>query len=134
MRRCSELIQGESELEAVAERDPLIKKAVVRMMRDTKGNTTIFSDNNGYLGSVEYSAADEVFFGRIVGITDHVTYDGDSVQSLKRCFEEAVEDYIESCSELGKEPEKSYNGKRKRAMGVKYSVTNNCFLGSHRFR
>ena len=66
---------------------------------------------NGYLGSVEYSAADEVFFGRIVGITDHITYDGDSVQSLKRCFEEAVEDYIDSCSELGKEPEKSYNGR-----------------------
>ena len=66
---------------------------------------------NGFLGSVEYSAADEVFFGRIIGITDHITYDGDSVQKLKRCFKDAVEDYIESCFELGKEPEKSYSGK-----------------------
>jgi len=37
---------------------------------------------NGFLGSVEYSAADEVFFGRIVGITDHITYDGFSIFQL----------------------------------------------------
>ena len=64
----------------------------------------------GCLGSVEYSAADEVFFGRVLGITDRITYDGDSVQSLKNDFEEAIDDYIESCAELGKEPEKSYRG------------------------
>ena len=65
---------------------------------------------NGYLGSVEYSSADEVFFGRILGITDRITYDGDSATSLKQVFIEAVEDYLESCAEVGKEPEKSYNG------------------------
>ena len=64
----------------------------------------------GYLGSVEYSGADEMFFGRILGITDHITYEGDSVKALKRNFEEAVEEYFESCVELVKEPEQPNKG------------------------
>ena len=32
-----------------------------------------------YYGSVEYSSADEIFHGRILGITDHITFEGDSV-------------------------------------------------------
>ena len=63
-----------------------------------------------YFGNVEYSAADEIFHGRILGITDHVTFEGDSVKSLKEDFAAAVEDYLESCAELGKEPEKTYKG------------------------
>lgn len=31
----------------------------------------------GYLGSVEFSADDEVFFGKITGIRDVVTFEGD---------------------------------------------------------
>lgn len=64
----------------------------------------------GYYGYVEYSAADEVFFGKLIGITDHITFEGDSIKSLRKDFEEAVEDYLESCKELGKEPEKTYKG------------------------
>jgi predicted HicB family RNase H-like nuclease len=64
----------------------------------------------GYLGDIEYSKADGVFYGRVLGITDHITYDGDSVKTLQCDFEEAVDDYIESCFEIGKDPEKSYEG------------------------
>jgi predicted HicB family RNase H-like nuclease len=59
----------------------------------------------GYVGSVAYSAADEVFHGELVGISDRITYEGDSVKSLKSNFEEAVDDYIERCAELDKLPE-----------------------------
>ena len=65
---------------------------------------------NGFLGSVEYSASNEIFYGRIIGINDRITYDGDSVQGLKQSFIEAVDDYLEGCAEVGKEPEKSYAG------------------------
>ena len=64
----------------------------------------------GYLGSVEYSAPDEIFYGRIIEISDRVTYDGDSVQALKNAFIEAADDYIESCAEVGKAPEISCQG------------------------
>ena len=64
----------------------------------------------GYYGSIEFSDEDNVFFGRIIGINDRITYEGDSVGALRRDFEEAVDEYLETCSQLGKEPEKTYKG------------------------
>jgi len=64
----------------------------------------------GFYGSVEYSAADECFFGKIIGTTDLVTFEGKSVDNLKKSFAEAVEDYLVLCKEAGKEPQKSYKG------------------------
>jgi len=63
-----------------------------------------------FFGSVEYSAESECFFGKIIGTTDLVTFEGESVESLKNAFAEAVEDYIILCSEVGKEPQKAYKG------------------------
>jgi len=64
-----------------------------------------------YIGSVEYSADDDIFHGRIEFITDTVLYEGDSVAELKKNFHEAVDDYIEACKEIGKEPQKPFKGK-----------------------
>ena len=63
-----------------------------------------------FFGSVEYSADDDCFFGKIIGTTDLVTFEGDSVNSLKVAFREAVEDYLILCKEVGKEPQKTYKG------------------------
>ena len=63
-----------------------------------------------FYGSVEYSANDECFFGKIIGSSDLVTFEGNSVENLKTAFIEAVEDYIVLCNELGKEPQKTYKG------------------------
>jgi len=63
-----------------------------------------------FYGSVEYSAIDECFFGKIIGTTDLVTFEGNSVDELKKAFTEAVEDYLGLCKEAGKEPQKSYKG------------------------
>jgi predicted HicB family RNase H-like nuclease len=63
-----------------------------------------------YYASVHFSAADEVFYGRILGINDLVSFEGASVKELKTAFEEAVEDYLELCKEIGKMPEKTYKG------------------------
>ena len=63
-----------------------------------------------FYGSVEYSAADECFFGKIFGTADLVTFEGKSVDNLKKAFVEAVEDYIVLCKKAGKEPQKTYKG------------------------
>lgn len=63
-----------------------------------------------FIGSVQFQAEDEIFFGRIEGITDLVTFEGSSVKELKQAFENAVEDYLELCETLGKEPYKSFKG------------------------
>jgi predicted HicB family RNase H-like nuclease len=72
-----------------------------------KNNMLSYKD---FFGSVEYSASDECFYGKIIGTTDLVTYEGESVQGLKSAFQEAVEDYLILCKEAGKEPQKNYKG------------------------
>jgi len=63
-----------------------------------------------YIGSVHFNAEDEIFFGKIEGIDDLVSFEGMSVSELKKSFEEAVEDFIQLCRDNNKNNEKSYKG------------------------
>lgn len=65
----------------------------------------------GYVGTVEYSEEDACLFGRIAGISDIITYEGESVAEIRQAFEDAVDDYLEHCAVTGKEPNKPYSGK-----------------------
>lgn len=63
-----------------------------------------------FIGSVHFSAEDEVFHGKIEGINALVTFEGETVTNLKKAFIEAVDDYLIFCKEKGISPEKSYKG------------------------
>ncbi|MCL1824224.1 MAG: type II toxin-antitoxin system HicB family antitoxin [Oscillospiraceae bacterium] len=63
-----------------------------------------------YYGTVEFSLEDKVLFGRIIGIKDHITYEGRDVDSLQEDFQNAVEEYFIHCAEIGKPPQKIYKG------------------------
>ncbi|MFD1258068.1 type II toxin-antitoxin system HicB family antitoxin [Mucilaginibacter terrae] len=63
-----------------------------------------------YHASVHFSTNDEVFYGKILGVNDLISFEGSSVTELKTAFEEAVEDYLETCNAIGKHPDKSYKG------------------------
>lgn len=65
---------------------------------------------NGYSAKIEYSEEDNIFFGVIIGINDSISFEGNSPNNLKSAFKEAVNDYIETCSQIGKEAEKTYKG------------------------
>jgi len=65
----------------------------------------------GYSARIDYDAEDEIFFGKLAGITDGVGFHADTVADLKAAFHEAVDDYIETCIKLGKYPQKAYSGK-----------------------
>jgi predicted HicB family RNase H-like nuclease len=65
----------------------------------------------GYSARVEYDDQDEIFFGRIAGIIDVVGFHADTVAGLKAAFHEAVDDYLDTCAKIGKEPQKPYSGK-----------------------
>ena len=64
----------------------------------------------GYYASLHFSSEDDVFYGKILGIDDLVNFEGASVKELKKSFHEAVDDYLETCEQLGKEPNKTYKG------------------------
>jgi predicted HicB family RNase H-like nuclease len=65
---------------------------------------------NGFIGSVHFNADDAVFYGKIEGISDLVTFEGESVTELQQAFREAIEDYIEICEQKRKPIHKSYKG------------------------
>ncbi len=64
----------------------------------------------GYMGSVNFSEKDHVFFGKIEGINGLVNFEGESVKELTNAFHQAVDDYLAYCAEEGIEPHKSYSG------------------------
>ncbi len=65
---------------------------------------------NGYAARVAYDDQDKIFVGKIAGIRDGVGFHADSVADLEAAFYEAVDDYIETCAKIGKEPQRSYSG------------------------
>jgi len=65
----------------------------------------------GYAARVEYSDEDGCFVGHLAGISDVVGFEGTTVAELRAAFEEAVEDYLETCEKIGRPPQKPYSGK-----------------------
>jgi predicted HicB family RNase H-like nuclease len=64
----------------------------------------------GYRAAVEYDAEDELLFGRLLGVKDFISFDGQTVSELKTGFREAVDDYLDTCAVLGKAPDKPFSG------------------------
>ena len=63
-----------------------------------------------YHGSVNYSN-DDVLYGKLEGILDLVSYEGHrDVESLKKAFKDAVDDYLDTCKDAGREPERPFKG------------------------
>ena len=65
----------------------------------------------GYMARIEYDDRDKIFFGRIAGIRDVVSFHGESVTELQAAFHESVDDYVAACIKLGQTPEKPASGR-----------------------
>lgn len=66
-------------------------------------NNTI--EYKGYIGSVEFSEADGVFFGKVMGIRALISYEGTTAKELINDFHGAIGDYLAVCAAEGREPE-----------------------------
>lgn len=64
----------------------------------------------GYIGSVEFSEADGVFFGQVQGIRSLISYEGTTAKELVSDFHGAVDDYLQLCEDKGSVPEVPYKG------------------------
>lgn len=53
-----------------------------------------------HLGSIDYDPIAKMHYGKILGISDLVTYQSDSEEEMQKEFEAAVDDYIETKKEL----------------------------------
>jgi len=64
----------------------------------------------GFIGSVNFSAEDDVFFGKVEGINDLITFEGESVHDLKNAFHYVIDEHIKDCENENISAEKSYKG------------------------
>lgn len=64
----------------------------------------------GYIGSVEFSEKDGLFFGKVLGIRSLISYEGTNAGELVNDFHCAVDDYLLLCEEEGTAPETAYKG------------------------
>ncbi|HSU15133.1 type II toxin-antitoxin system HicB family antitoxin [Longimicrobium sp.] len=64
----------------------------------------------GYTARYDIDEDDRVLVGRIDGIRDVVTFEGDTFNQLEEEFHRSVDEYIRYCREQGAEPERPYSG------------------------
>jgi len=64
----------------------------------------------GYIGSVEFSEEDGLFYGKVMGIRALISYEGTTAAELVSDFHDAVNDYLALCEETHQPPEKAYKG------------------------
>ena len=71
-----------------------------------------FLEYKGYKGSVEYSKEDNCLFGKVQGMSKAlILYEGNTLEELRKDFEDGVDSYLEACKADGIEPEKPYSGR-----------------------
>lgn len=64
----------------------------------------------GYFAKVEVDVETLTLIGKIEGINDFVNFESKDIYSIEMEFKNAVDDYLDFCREVGKEPEKQYKG------------------------
>lgn len=64
----------------------------------------------GYHTTIEFDAEAFVLRGKIEGINDFIFFESDTPKTIEQEFHAAVDDYLEFCQEVGKEPDKEYKG------------------------
>jgi predicted HicB family RNase H-like nuclease len=65
----------------------------------------------GYLARIDYDEADRVFAGSVLGLAEHISFHGASVDELRGDFEFAIDHYLSVCREAGINPQKQAGGK-----------------------
>ena len=64
----------------------------------------------GYYTKVEFDSEAFVVRGKIEGIKDLVNFECANLTRVEEEFHNAVDEYLEFCKEIGKEPDKEYRG------------------------
>jgi len=65
----------------------------------------------GYFAKVGFDDEANIFHGEIINLRDVITFEGETVEELRKAFHDSVEDYLEFCAKRGEDPEKPYSGK-----------------------
>lgn len=65
----------------------------------------------GYRAAVAYDDEAGIFHGEVIGTRDVITFEGVSVEQLRKEFRFSIDDYLTVCAERGRQPDKPFSGK-----------------------
>ncbi|MEW6195081.1 MAG: type II toxin-antitoxin system HicB family antitoxin [Bacteroidota bacterium] len=65
----------------------------------------------GYTAYIELDEEAGIFHGEVIDTKDVITFQGRSVNELKKAFKDSVDDYLEFCKTREEEPDKPFSGK-----------------------
>ncbi|MBR3132558.1 MAG: type II toxin-antitoxin system HicB family antitoxin [Clostridia bacterium] len=65
----------------------------------------------GYWAKIRYSDEDECFWGKVEGLKNaSITFEGKTVEELKKDFKDAIDEHLKMCKELNCDPERQCKG------------------------
>lgn len=59
----------------------------------------------GYKTKLVYSQEDDIYYGEVININDSVSFHSENIFTIEDEFHKAVDDYIELCKLIRKEPQ-----------------------------
>ncbi len=63
----------------------------------------------GYFGTVEADGG--TFCGRVAGLRDVVTFEGETYAEVEQAFRDSIDDYLAFCAERSEPPDRPFSGK-----------------------
>ena len=63
-----------------------------------------------YIAKINFDENENIFHGEIINLKDVITFQGSSVDELKKAFIESVDDYLEFCRIRNEKPDTPLNG------------------------
>jgi len=64
----------------------------------------------GYYSYPKYNTHDNMFWGKLEGINDSISFEGTTENELKAAFVEAVDDYLDTCQRNEMTPKLPFQG------------------------
>ena len=63
----------------------------------------------GYIGTIE--PEDGVFFGRVAGLRDVITFEGTTFAEVEQAFRDSIDDYLAFCAQCSEPADRPYSGR-----------------------
>jgi predicted HicB family RNase H-like nuclease len=64
----------------------------------------------GYKGLPQIDEESGSLYGHVAGLRDVITFQGDTFAELTQSFHDSVDEYLDFCKSLGRNPEKPFSG------------------------
>lgn len=79
----------------LSENTRTIGKSLSEQARQNRTTMKNILKYKGFIGSVNFSAEDRAFYGKVEGINDLVTFEGTTVDELEDAFKYMVEEHVQ---------------------------------------